>query len=363
MKKAKTLQNSHITSTATSQVQSINLGLDVHADSIVAVRIVDGQTPQPAQRFSPERFLEWAKKQLALAKKVHACYEAGPLGYSLQRTLEVLGIVCYVVRPRDWDQYGARVKTDSRDAHELALCLDRYVSGNTKAFCVVRVPTPEEEQRRSRSRHRQAVQRHKQRLAAQGRSHALYYGHRLASATWWKGRAWEELERSLPAHLLDLLRSLRELLRSTEKELKAFTGQIEKDAEAPLPRGVGKLTAQVLEREIGDWSRFKNRRQVASYTGLCPSEDSSGPRRFQGHVNKHGNRRVRPLLVECMWRLVHFQPNYRLVRKWRPAFCAPKVSGARRKQIIAAMARQFAVDWWRIRTGRTTAESVGLSLK
>jgi hypothetical protein len=64
-----------------------------------------------------------------------------------------------------------------------------------------------------------------------------------------------------------------------------------------------------------------------------------------------------------MWRLVHFQPNYRLVRKWRPAFCAPKVSGARRKQIIAAMARQFAVDWWRIRTGRTTAESVGLSLK
>src|SRR5436305_392302 len=78
---------------------------------------------------------------------------------------------------------------------------------------------------------------------------------------------------------------------------------IEDSAAKPLPAGVGKLTAQMLEREICDWTRFKNRRQVASYTGLCPREDSTGPRRFQGAINKHGNRRLRPLLVECMWRL------------------------------------------------------------
>ena len=174
MKKTKTLQNGNNTCTATTHAQVIKLGLDVHADSIVIVRIVDGQTPQPAQRLSPEKFLAWVPKQLALAEKVYACYEAGPLGYSLQRSLTALGIVCYVVRPRDWDEYGARVKTDGRDAHELALCLDRYVSGNTKAFCVVRVPTPEEEQRRSRTRLRQALQNRKQRLSV---SLPLFYRH------------------------------------------------------------------------------------------------------------------------------------------------------------------------------------------
>ncbi|HEV8540911.1 MAG TPA: hypothetical protein VGR78_00840 [Verrucomicrobiae bacterium] len=53
-----------------------------------------------------------------------------------------------------------------------------------------------------------------------------------------------------------------------------------------------------------------------------------------------------------------FPAPSRLVRKWRSALCAPKVSGFRRKQIIVATGRQFAVDWWRIRPGRTTAESL-----
>jgi transposase len=143
--------------------------------------------------------------------------------------------------------------------------------------------------------------------------------------------------------------------------LGSFTSRIEDSVEKPLPAGVGKLTAQMLEREICDWTRFKNRRQVASYTGLCPREDSSGPRRFQGAINKHGNRRLRPLLVECMWRLSRSQPNYQLVKRWRPLLLDPKATSSRRKKIIVAMARQFAVDWWRVRTGRLTAESLGLA--
>jgi hypothetical protein len=113
--------------------------------------------------------LEWTKKQTELAHKVYSCYEAGPFGYSLHRKLIALGVTNYVVRPRDWDEYGKKVKTDQRDARELVLHLDRYVSGNEKAFCVVRVPTEAQEQARSRSRQREALQKEKQRLAAQGR--------------------------------------------------------------------------------------------------------------------------------------------------------------------------------------------------
>src|SRR5262249_14785202 len=90
----------------------------------------------------------------------------------------------------------------------------------------------------------------------------------------------------------------------------------------------------------------------ASYTGLCPSEDSSSNRRFQGSINKHGNRRLRPALVECLWRLSVFQPEYRVVKKWRPELLNPKTSRPRRKEINGAMARAGAVDWWRVRAGR-----------
>src|SRR5437879_5852107 len=65
----------------------IKLGIDAHADRHGGVRQIDGGAPQPPQRFSPSQFLEWAKKQTGLAKRVYSCYEAGPFGYSVHRKL------------------------------------------------------------------------------------------------------------------------------------------------------------------------------------------------------------------------------------------------------------------------------------
>src|SRR5437667_6218909 len=174
------------------KAKHIKLGIDVHLDRYVVVRILDGGTPQPPQRFGLAEFLLWVAKQIPLAEKLFTCYEAGPFGYGLHRKLEKMGATNYVVRPRDWDEYGQRVKTDKRDAKQLALHLDRYVGGNHDAFCVVRVPSEAEEQARSRSRQRESLQKEKQRLAAQGRSDALYYGARL-EGEWWTGALWNEL--------------------------------------------------------------------------------------------------------------------------------------------------------------------------
>lgn len=344
-----------------AEARCIKLGIDVHLHKYVVVRMIDGLTPQPAQRFSPEGFLAWVQKQLSLAEQVCTAYEAGPLGYTLHRQLEQAGIKNVVVRPRDWDEYGKKVKTDKRDAKELVLALDRYLEGNREAFSVVRVPRPEEEQRRSISRHRESLHKDRQRLAARGRGYGLYYGYRL-QGQWWKARAWKKLATQLPAHLVDLLESLRRLLLPIEAELQKYDRQIEAVAPLRLPIGLGKLTYEILEREVVDWHRFKNRRQVASYTGLCPREDSSDQRRFQGSINKHGNPRLRPALVEAQWRLCFFQPEYRLVQKWGPLLRDPKINSSRRKKIIVAMGRAFAVDWWRVRTGRCQPEDLGLKL-
>jgi transposase len=243
----------------------------------------------------------------------------------------------------------------------LALHLDRYVNGNHDAFCVVRVPTLEQEQERSLSRQRESFQRERQHLAAQGRSHALYYGAHL-QGEWWREEAWKTSVTQLPPIVVNLLEPLRRLIAAQEVELKTRTQEVQASAPEQLPVGLGKLTSEILEREVADWNRFKNRRQVASYTGLCPSEDSSSNRRFQGSINKHGNRRLRPVLVECLWRLSVFQPEYRLVKKWKPELLNPKTNRPRRKKIIVAMARLFAVDWWRVRTGRCKAEDLGLKL-
>ena len=338
----------------------IKLGIDVHADRYVVVRQIDGGAPQPPQRFSPSQFLEWAKKQTGLAKRVYSCYEAGPFGYSVHRKLTALGVTNYVVRPRDWDEYGKQVKTDKRDAKELVLHLDRYVAGNREAFCVVPVPSEAEEQSRSRSRQRESLQKEKQRLAAQGRSHALYYGARL-EGEWWTEALWNEWV--LPPIVLELLEPLRRLIEGIEKELKAQTQAIQAAAPEDLPVGLGKLSYEILEREVCDWSRFKNRRQVASYTGMCPREDTSAQRRFQGSINKHGNGRVRSVLVETSWRLVQFQPTYKPVAKWLPLLTNPKTTKSKRKQIVVAIGRQFSVDWWRVRTRRCQVQDLGFKLR
>jgi transposase len=344
------------------KAKTIKLGVDVHLDRYVVVRLIEGGTPQPPQRFDPAGFLLWVARQVTLADKVFTCYEAGPFGYSLHRKLEKMGVSNYVVRPRDWDEYGKKVKTDKRDAKQLALHLDRYVNGNHEAFCVVRVPSPEQEQERSISRQRESFQREKQRLAAQGRSHALYYGEHL-QGQWWREEDWKTVAAQLPPIVVNLLEPLRRLIGVMEFELKTRTREVEAAAPEQLPVGLGKLTAEILEREVADWGRFQNRRQVASYTGLCPREDSSSDRRFQGAINKHGNRRLRPVLVECLWRLSLFQPEYRVVKKWRPELLNPKTSRPRRKKIIVAMARAFCVDWWRVRTGRCKAEDLGMRMQ
>jgi transposase len=156
---------------------------------------------------------------------------------------------------------------------------------------------------------------------------------------------------------------LRRLIQAVEQELKAQTQVNSAAAPGELPIGLGKLTCESLEREVCHWDRFNNRRQVGSYTGMCPKEDTSDQRRFQGSINKHGNPRLRSVLVEASWRLVQFQPTYRPVAKWLPVLTNPKTTKSKRKQIVVAIGRQFSVDWWRVRTKRCQTEDLGLKLK
>jgi transposase len=359
MKKQTNTNTHELTSTQSlAKAKCIKLGIDVHADSYRVVRQIDPATPQPAQKFTPKDFLGWARKQLDQAERVHSCYEAGPLGYGLHRALLALGIQNVVIRPQNWDELGKGVKTDRTDALALVQRLDRYVQGNRHALAIVCVPTPAQELARSQSRQREQLLEHRLRLEAQGRSLLLFNGIRWRGR-WWITSHWDQLTTQIPAPLLELLTVTRDLLLAVQAQLDAATRRL-KQAASDQPAGVGALTSQVLEREILDWRRFNNRRQVASLTGMCPGVRASGLKSRNGPITKHGNRRLRTALIELAWRCTRFQPDYPPLRKWRPVLLNPKAAGAAKNKAIVAVGRRLAIDLWRINTGRTTKEKLGL---
>lgn len=343
---------------ANSKPQIFKLGLDVHADTIVVVRILDHSAPQPAQRFTPAKFVQWVKTQVTQAGQVHSCYEAGPFGYGLHRDLVRLGVQNVVVQPVCLDEHHKGVNHDKSDAKELAMRLDRYVSGNTHALAIVRVPTPGEEQKRIASRQREQIKREVHRLAAQGRGLLLSQGHREKKG-WWEGKRWAQLRVRLPLWLAERLEVFRRLLAALSMELASATAALEAAAPARRPKGLGGLTYEVMQREVGDWNRFDNRRQVGSYTGLCGGVSSSGKSQRLLPITKHGNVRLRTALVELAWRLVLWQRDCKLIRKWRPVVSNPRATKAARKKAVVAIARQLAVDIWRWRTGRVKPEDLG----
>lgn len=357
--KRKSLAKTHNITEAKSAVKHtrIKLGVDVHADSYRVVRQIDEATPQPAQKMTPPEFLKFARKQLQLAQEVHSCYEAGPFGYGLHRELLEMGVKNIVIRPQNWDELGRGVKTDKTDALALAQRLDRYVRGNTKALAVIAVPTLGQEEKRAQSRHREQLQKDRQTHEAQGRSFLLYHGCRV-SGPWWKEGPWSKIKAGQPAWRVEVLENLRELILCADKLLQKMTAQIEADAPVQA-KGIGALTSQVLGREVLDWNRFKNRRQVASLTGLCPGVRASGNKSLSGSITKHGNPRLRRALIVLAWRVVRFQPDYGPVRHWAPVLAQKQNRGARKKAIVA-IGRKLAIDLWRIATKRCTAADLKL---
>ncbi|HEY0724029.1 MAG TPA: IS110 family transposase [Pyrinomonadaceae bacterium] len=340
----------------------IKIGLDVHARVYVAVAQSDHLLPKAARRLRPEEFVPWVESLLRQGHRVHVVYEACGFGFTLYRQLLAIGAHCYVIAPRKLDEECRRVKTDPRDATTLCQRLSRYLEGNTRELAVIRVPSEEEEQARHVSRQREQLVHHRQKLEAQGRS--LLINHALpAPAHWWKEQTWNRLRKHLPEWITLRLEVARPALLSLEEQINALTSELEAAAPATLPRGLGKLTSVVLTREICDWQRFKNRRAISSYTGLCPSEHTSGSKRIPGSVTKRGNPRVRSALVELAWRMVRFQPQYPPVQK-RLAVLAKgsRAIGAVRKKAIVAVARRLAVDLWRVQTGRCTSAQLGLNL-
>ena len=337
--------------------REVFLGIDAADVRQVVTPIVAGESPKPAQGMTRETLLKRVAQFLKAGLRVHCVYEAGPTGFSLARELIALGAECLVVRARALERHGRRRKNDKRDSLQLALDLALHCAGRTGALFPVRIPTPAEELTRLPAREREALSDARHQLLRSARGRALALGHRLPTE-WWRPRVLPKLIPELPPALARLLERAAAAAAALEEQLDAVETEIKAEA-PPAPVGVGALTAGVLEREVLDWRRFKSGKKAGSFIGLSPSEESTGNRWQLGPVDKHGSPRLRFWCVEAAWRLLKFQPKYRAVLWAREKLRDANTSRA--KQISIALARRFFVDWWRIRTGRVTAQELGLT--
>lgn len=237
-------------------------------------------------------------------------------------------------------------KNDRQDAEHLLQLLVE------ERFPRIWIPSPENRDLRQLLWHRHRLVQMRTRVKNRLQAIALNEGMRRRKGLWSKeGRAqfqalslarWSQRQRHDLLELLDGLQPRIEELSAAIEQEAAQRTEVQRLMTHP---GVGPITALAFVLILGVAERFACGKQVGSYLGLIPCEESSGGRQRLGHISKQGNTLLRFLLIESAHAVVRYDPQ------WRRRFVHLAM---RRGRPIAkvAMARKLAVQlYWMWRKG------------
>jgi transposase len=298
--------------------------------------------------------------------------EAGLDGFWIHRVLQSEGIESHIVDAASiaTSRRRRRAKTDRIDGEALVRALLAYKRGEPRVCAMVRVPTPDEEDRRRVSRERKT-------LTAERVEHV----NRIKGLLFSQGVEYEPLHRNrrqrlkelrtgdgrpLPEHLkrqisreLDRLELLLEQIKTVEAERDAMLTAATEDR-VPTPatmlmnlKGIGAEFATVLWSE-GLFRNFDNRRQVAAYAGLAPTPWQSGTVDREQGVAKSGNPRLRTTMLQLAWLWLRHQPESALSRWFHER--VNRNGGRFSKTMITAVARKLLVALWKYVTAGVVIE-------
>jgi transposase len=326
----------------------IIIGADYHP-AIQQIAFVDTETGELQERRLQHR--EEAEKfyrdLAAQGIKVRVGMEASGQARWFERLLAELNVELWIGDAAEIRRKRERKqKTDRLDAqHILRLLLK-------DDFPRVWVPSWENRDLRQLLWHRHRMVQARTRIMNQLQAVALNEGLRCKKRLWREaGREQLEAFRLAPwasRRRRDLLELLDRLNPTITDLTQTIEQEVEKCPEAQrlmTHPGVGPLTALAFVLIIGTAERFQCGKQIASYLGLVPLEESSGNRRRLGHITKQGNALLRFLLVEAA------QVSARSIPEWRNKYFHLAMRRGR-KIAKVAMARRLAVQmFWMMRKG------------
>ena len=326
----------------------IIIGVDFHPEfqQIASVDTVTGEFLEKrlAHREEAETFY---RGLTTTGEKVRVGMEASGHGRWFERLLAELQVELWIGDAAEIRSKRVRKqKTDRQDAQLILRLLleDRFPQ--------IWVPSWENRDLRQLLWHRHRMVQARTRIMNQLQAVALNEGLRSKKRLWReRGRQQLESFRLAPwasRRRRDLLELLDRLNPTIAELSQAIEQEVEKCPAAQCLRthpGVGSLTALAFVLIIGRADRFQCGKQVASYLGLVPLEDSSGNRRRLGHITKQGSSLLRFLLVEAAQVTVRSQPE------WRSKYFHLAMRRGR-KIAKVAMARKLAIGlYWMWRKG------------
>ena len=294
--------------------QKIFIGIDVHKNLWgVAVVCEGGFEDYHTQEPSAEKLFEFLQKHYPDGE-YHAVYESGFSGFSTYYSLVELGIDCMVINAADvpTTQYEHTMKTDQIDARKLARSLK---SGLLRG---IYIHSKENIDARSVVRIRRTIQ--KQLGGCKSRTKHLLHSNGVTiperfnkSGSYWSRVfiKWLQEDVQLLSPTRDSLDLLLEqvsvirstLLRANRKVRELSRSQLYRTRYELLTSvpGIGLNTAMALLTEVGDFGRFHNEREFASFLGLIPTCHSSGEKTSHGEKTFRGNKTIGPMIVEAAW--------------------------------------------------------------
>jgi transposase len=317
----------------------VYVGVDVHKETYTVTCVCNKQIVKTATVQAEPAGLAASLLRWFPGATLYSAYEAGFSAFVLHRALTTAGITNIVVNPASVAvAANDKVKTDRRDAKKLAIDL---ADGRLRG---IYVPTEEEELARLLPRTRAQIVEHRATIARQIKAKLHQFGliapssRRMISNRYLREiAAW-----SLPPDLRGSLTLLAEQWRFATRQLIEIRRLLREQAaaQAELEKvyrsvpGIGAVVARTLATELGDMTRFANERALFSYTGLTPSEYSSGPSVRRGHISRQGSGRVRHLLIETAWRAL---PRDKVLQEIFDRIAATRG----KKRAIVAIARRL----------------------
>jgi len=290
-------------------MNSIFVGLDVHKESISVYAFHAKSGEVLLEKTLPNDTAKLIHALSAVKRgraKLRVCYEAGCLGFGLQRELTAKGYQCDVIAPsRIPRSAGDRIKTDRRDAEKLALL---HAAGQ---LTPVTVPNEETEAARGLTRLREDIRmdehKAKQRLLGFCLIHKLSFE---TSKHWTQGHLsfLKGVRFSNPndQHVFDTYLSevLRQGLRMKEIAEKIKETAVSKPFAKRVSmlrtlKGIDYYSALALITEIGDFHRFATAAHFMSFVGLVPGQRSSGNTIRMTGITKTGNGFLRKILNQA----------------------------------------------------------------